>query len=134
MTPSRKKPPAPLILVADDFTGAREVYARLLAASGYRVVEASSGDEALQKAIDLGPALILMDLLMPGVDGWEAIRRLRSDARTSRVGIVVITAVTEGKAAQSIQRIGCDAYLLKPTPPETLLEVVRNVLAERGRG
>jgi CheY-like chemotaxis protein len=134
---SRRKTPSkarPLVLVADDFSGAREVYARLLAASGYRVVEAASGEEAVTKALELAPQLILMDLLMPGVDGWEAIRRLRADPRTSAVAIVVITAVTEGKQAPALKQIGCDAYLLKPTPPETLLEVVRTLLVERAAG
>jgi CheY-like chemotaxis protein len=129
--PARKEPPRPLVLVVDDFTGAREVYSRLLKASGYEVEAAASGEEAIEKAIASQPDLVLMDLVMPGVDGWEAIRRLRADSRTSDSRILIITGTTNSEAAQTAKRAGCDAFLLKPVLPETLLEVVRGVLAKR---
>jgi CheY-like chemotaxis protein len=122
---------SPRVLVVDDYTGAREVYARLLSASGYTIEVASSGEEAIEKAIVSQPDLVLMDLVMPGLDGWEAIRRLRSDARTRESRILIITGITNSEAAQTAKRAGCDAFLLKPVLPETLIEVVRGVLARR---
>jgi two-component system cell cycle response regulator DivK len=121
----------PVVLVVDDFTGAREVYARLLKASGFEVEVASSGEEAIEKAAEAQPDLVLMDLVMPGVDGWEAIRRLRLNQRTRDTRILIITGTTNSEAAQTAKRAGCDAFLLKPVLPETLIEVVRGVLAKR---
>jgi CheY-like chemotaxis protein len=126
--PTEKRP---RVLVVDDYTGAREVYARLLSASGYTIEVASSGEEAIEKAIVSQPDLVLMDLVMPGLDGWEAIRRLRADARTRESRILIITGITNSEAAQTAKRAGCDAFLLKPVLPETLIEVVRGVLARR---
>ena len=130
--PSRKAERRPLVLVVDDFTGAREVYSRLLKASGFEVEVAASGEEAIEKAVASQPDLVLMDLVMPGVDGWEAIRRLRLNERTRDSRILIITGTTNSEAAQTAKRAGCDAFLLKPVLPETLIEVVRGVLATRG--
>ena len=70
---------APLILVVDDYQDAREMYAEYLQFSGFRVAEARNGNEAVDQAFALKPDLILMDLSLPGMDGWEATRRLKAD-------------------------------------------------------
>jgi CheY-like chemotaxis protein len=119
---------APLILVVDDFPGAREANGRLLALSGYRVEEAGSGPEALRKGFESRPAMILMDLAMPGMDGWETIRRLKADSRTRSSRIVILTGAGHGGGAKRAKEAGCDAYLIKPCLPEALLEVVRSLL------
>jgi two-component system, cell cycle response regulator DivK len=129
--PARPAARRPLVLVVDDFTGARDVYSRLLKASGFEVEVAASGEEAIEKAVAAQPDLVLMDLVMPGVDGWEAIRRLRLNDRTRDSRILIITGTTNSEAAQTAKRAGCDAFLLKPVLPETLIEVVRGVLAKR---
>ena len=73
----------PLVLVVDDYQDAREMYAEYLNFSGFRVTEASTGDEAVEKAFAQRPDVILMDLSLPGMDGWAATRQLKNDERTS---------------------------------------------------
>ena len=83
--------PAPLILVVDDFRDNREMYVDYLRYSGFRVEEASDGQQALQKASALAPDLIVMDLALPGMDGWEATRRLKDDHRTRHIPVIALT-------------------------------------------
>ena len=74
-----------LVLVVEDYQDAREMYAAYLQFSGYRVAEATNGLEAIEKAIQLMPDIILMDLALPKMDGWEATKRLKSDPRTKHI-------------------------------------------------
>lgn len=122
----------PLILVVDDFAAAREMYGRFFSTSGFRVEEATSGAEAIEKSVALQPELITVDLSMPGMDGLETIRRLKSDARTKDSRIVVVTGAAYADGARKAQEAGCDAYLVKPCLPETLLGVVRGLLGKPG--
>src|ERR671922_829464 len=82
----------PLVLVVEDYQDAREMYAAYLQFSGYRVAEAANGLEALEKTRELMPDVILMDLSLPKMDGWEATRRLKADRQTSHIPIVAVTA------------------------------------------
>ena len=118
----------PRVLVIEDFDSAREVYVRILQAGGFEVEEAASGPEGIKKALALQPELILMDLLMTGMDGWAAARLLKADARTAYAPIVVITGAPHTDGARRAQEAGCDAYLVKPCLPQTLLKVVRDLL------
>src|SRR4029078_8904197 len=77
----------PLVLVVEDYQDAREMYCAYLQFSGYRVAEATNGIEAIEKALELMPDIILMDLALPKMDGWEATRRLKSDERTRHIPI-----------------------------------------------
>jgi two-component system cell cycle response regulator DivK len=122
---------ASLVLVVDDFAAARHMYGHFLTSSGYRVEEAQGGPEAIEKGLALRPDLILMDLAMPGMDGWEAIHRLKSHERTKDSLIVVVTGMAHAGGAKKAKAAGCDAYLLKPCLPETLLGVVRSLLGRR---
>jgi CheY-like chemotaxis protein len=117
------------VLVVDDYQDAREMYAEYLQFSGFRVAEAGDGAEALEKAFAMLPDIILMDLSLPVVDGWEATRRLRGDERTKRIPVLALTghALTQDEEA----KLGCDAFVIKPCPPDTLLEEVKRVLAAR---
>src|SRR5215208_4246740 len=81
----------PLVLVVDDYQDAREMYAEYLSFSGFRVVEAGTGTEAVEKALALRPDVILMDLSLPGMDGWAATRQLKSDDRTRSIPVVALT-------------------------------------------
>lgn len=131
MTARPKK--APHVLVVDDFGSAREIYARVLSSSGFLVSEATSGAEALEKGAMQKPDLIVMDLSMPGMDGLETIRRLRSTPNTSSTRIVVVTGAAYAEGSRKAKEAGCDAYLVKPCLPETLLGVVRGLLGpQRG--
>jgi two-component system cell cycle response regulator DivK len=121
----------PLVLVVDDYQDAREMYAEYLAYSGFRVAEASNGVEALQKAFDLLPDVILMDLSLPGMDGWAATRRLKTDERTQRIPVVALTGHALAGASESARMAGCDAFVTKPCLPDELVLQVRRML-DRG--
>ena len=81
---------SPLVLVVEDYQDAREMYAAYLQFSGYRVAEATNGLEALEQAAELMPDIILMDLALPKMDGWEATRRLKLDEKTRHIPIVAL--------------------------------------------
>src|SRR5919202_5102665 len=81
----------PLVLVVEDYQDSREMYSAYLQFSGYRVAEATNGLEAIEKTLELMPDIILMDLALPRMDGWEATRRLKLDDRTSHIPIVALT-------------------------------------------
>jgi two-component system cell cycle response regulator DivK len=82
----------PLILLVDDYQDSRTMYAGFLAFSGYRVAEAENGFESIEKARALTPDLVLMDVSLPGIDGWEACRRLKADPETKDIPVVMLTA------------------------------------------
>jgi len=121
----------PLVLDVDDYQDAREMYAEYLVYSGFRVAEASNGLEALEKAFELRPDVILMDLSLPGMDGWSATRRLKTDERTRRIPVVALTGHALAGASESAQQAGCDAFVTKPCLPDELVVQVRRML-ERG--
>jgi two-component system cell cycle response regulator DivK len=119
---------APLILVVDDYQDAREMYAEYLVFSGFRVAEARNGKEALEQAFALKPDLILMDLSLPGMDGWEATRRLKADKQTRHIPIVALTGHALAGASEGARRAGCDSFVTKPCLPDDLVVVVRRML------
>jgi two-component system, cell cycle response regulator DivK len=118
----------PLILVVDDYPDAREMYADYLELCGYRVAQAGNGAEALEQVHALRPDVILMDMSLPIMDGWEATRRLKADERTRAIPVVALTGHPPESQGQSA---GCDAYVLKPCLPEELTEQVQRVLGQR---
>jgi two-component system cell cycle response regulator DivK len=118
----------PLVLVVDDYQDAREMYAEYLAYSGFRVAEASNGLEALEKAFELRPDVILMDLSLPGMDGWAATRRLKTDERTRSIPVVALTGHALAGASESARQAGCDAFVTKPCLPDELVVQVRRML------
>jgi two-component system cell cycle response regulator DivK len=119
---------APLILVVDDYQDAREMYAEYLQFSGFRVAEARNGNEAVEQAFALKPALILMDLSLPGMDGWEATRRLKADETTRHIPIVALTGHALAGASEGARRAGCDSFVTKPCLPDDLVVEVRRML------
>ena len=123
----------PLVLVVDDFLDVREMYAEYFAFAGFRVVEASNGTEAVQKALELTPHVILMDLSMPGMDGWEATRRLKADGRTKDIPVIALTGHALTGFSESAKEAGCDAFVTKPCLPDALVGEVRRVLANTRR-
>jgi two-component system cell cycle response regulator DivK len=118
----------PLILVVDDYQDAREMYAEYLQFSGFRVAEAKNGNEAVEQAFALKPDLILMDLSLPGMDGWEATRRLKADERTKRIPIVALTGHALAGASEGAKKAGCDSFVTKPCLPDDLVVEVRRML------
>ena len=119
---------APLILVVDDYQDAREMYAEYLQFSGFRVAEARNGNEAVEQAFALKPDLILMDLSLPGMDGWEATRRLKADDATKHIPIVALTGHALAGASEGARKAGCDSFVTKPCLPDDLVVEVRRML------
>jgi two-component system cell cycle response regulator DivK len=118
----------PLILVVDDYEDAREMYAEYLRFCGFRVAEARNGSEALEQAFSLKPDLILMDLSLPGLDGWEATRQLKADERTRQIPVVALTGHALAGASEGAKRAGCDSFVTKPCLPDDLVVEVRRML------
>jgi CheY-like chemotaxis protein len=117
------------VLIVDDFADNREMYADYLAFVGYRVVQASDGYEALQQAHAHLPAAIVMDLSLPGLDGWEAIRRLKAHPVTKHIPIVVLTGHALTGTERSVRAVGADDYLTKPCLPDTLVDRIGKLLS-----
>lgn len=121
----------PRVLLVDDYPDAREMYAEYLDFSGFDVVEAANGMEALQRAADTAPDIILMDLSLPVMDGWEATRRLKADARTAHIPVVALTGHALAGISEGARKAGCDAFVTKPCLPEDLVKEIRKVLDDR---
>ncbi len=119
---------AALILVVDDYQDAREMYAEYLQFSGFRVAEARNGNEAVAQAFSLRPDLILMDLSLPGMDGWEATRLLKADDRTKHIPVVALTGHALAGASEGAKKAGCDSFVTKPCLPDDLVAEVRRML------
>lgn len=118
-----------VILLVDDYQDGREMYADALGFSGFKTLEASSGIEALNLALERLPDLILMDLSLPGMDGWEVTTRLKKDTRTKHIPVIALTAHALHEERERAERAGCDGFLAKPCLPDELLGEVRRVLA-----
>jgi CheY-like chemotaxis protein len=119
----------PLVLVVEDYQDAREMYAAYLQFSGYRVAEAANGLEALEKTRELMPDIILMDLALPKMDGWEATRRLKADDRTKHIPIVALTGHALAGHAEGARQAGCDAFVTKPCLPDALVTEIQRMLS-----
>jgi two-component system, cell cycle response regulator DivK len=118
----------PLVLVVEDYQDAREMYAAYLQFSGFEVAEATNGIEAIEKAQRLMPDIVLMDLALPRMDGWEATRRLKSDERTKKIPVVALTGHALAGHAEGARQAGCDAFVTKPCLPDALVAEIRRLL------
>jgi CheY-like chemotaxis protein len=118
----------PLALIVDDVKDNRTVYVLYLKFSGFRVAEAENGEEAIRQAKALLPDVIVMDLSLPVMDGWEATRRLKRDPETRRIPIVVLTGHALPEYARTAREAGCDLVITKPCLPDQLLEAIRRIL------
>ena len=122
----------PLVLVVEDHADAREMYAAGLELAGFRVAEAADGLDAIARAIELRPAAIVMDLTLPGLDGWDATRRLKRDARTVSIPVIALSGHTLPRHIDEARAAGCVAVLLKPCLPDALAAEVRRALGAQG--
>lgn len=119
----------PIVLIAEDQQELRQLYAEHLTLSGFDVIQAVNGAEAIDLTSSRLPDVILMDLSMPVVDGWEATRRLRADTRTKHIPVVALTAHDGSGELQRATTAGCDWFVPKPCPPDALITEVRRVLS-----
>src|SRR5256885_17186562 len=101
----------PRVLVVDDYPDAREMYAEYLQYSGFDVIEAGNGIEALERAADSAPDIILMDLSLPVMDGWEATGRLKADKGTADIPIVALTGHALAGIPEGAENAGGDAFI-----------------------
>jgi two-component system, cell cycle response regulator DivK len=113
------------ILVVEDDADNRRIVAKTLSVEGYVIIEATDGIQALAHAQADHPDLILMDLALPNMDGWEATRRLKSDPRTRAIPVVALTAVAMRGDEEQARAAGCDDYISKPARPIAIREMVK---------
>ena len=118
-----------LVLIVDDIPDNRQMYAEYLEYEGYRVEQACNGEEAIAFARALTPDLIVMDLSMPGIDGWEATRLLKADPGTQSIAILVVSGHAFGAAEQRAREAGADAFLAKPCLPGDVAEKIAAMLS-----
>jgi two-component system, cell cycle response regulator DivK len=119
----------PLILIVEDQSDLRQLYVQHLVISGFDVIEAGNGADALTSTAAQFPDVVLMDLSLPILDGWEATRRLKSDVRTAHIPVVALTAHDGSGELQRATNAGCDWFVPKPCPPDALITELRRVLA-----
>ena len=118
----------PLVLVVDDFQDNREMYAEYLAYCGFRVIEAKNGKEAIEQAFAQSPNVIIMDLSLPVMDGWEATRRLKADGRTKSIPVIALTGHALQGHSKGALDAGCDAFVAKPCLPDQLVLEIKRML------
>jgi CheY-like chemotaxis protein len=116
------------ILIADDDSDFRKVTGLLLSGRGYKVLEARSGREAVDLARQVQPDLILLDVLMPGLDGYEACRQIRTNPATSHIPIIVLTAVADPAVCDKAQQAGADDCIAKLAVSRELHERMERLL------
>jgi two-component system cell cycle response regulator DivK len=116
------------ILLVEDNEMNRDMLSRRLQKQGYEVVIAVDGEEGVAKAQTEAPALILMDMSLPGVDGWEATRRLKAAARTQKIPIIALTAHAMTDDREKAMAAGCDDFDTKPVELPRLLSKIQALL------
>jgi CheY-like chemotaxis protein len=119
-----------LVLLVDDNADAREMYAAYFASVGCDADQASDGFAAFDRALKRRPDAIVMDLRMPRLDGWEAVRLLKNRAQTRDIPIVALTGDSDIEHLKLARNAGCDAVLLKPCPPAHVHGVILKLLAQ----
>ena len=124
----KKKTRKPVVLLVDDYPDAREMYAEYLEFSGFEIVQAGNGVEAIDRAHDSHPDVILMDLSLPVMDGWEATRRLKADDETKQIPVLAVTGHALTGVSNDAKNAGCDGFITKPCLPEDLVTEIRKVL------
>ncbi len=117
-----------VVLVVDDHEDNRRILRDLLASAGYEVIEATTGDDGVAMAKARTPDLILMDIQLPGIDGYEATRRIKADDALRRIPLIVVTSYAlSGDDAKALAA-GADAYVAKPFSPRAMLAKIREYL------
>ncbi|HEX9480339.1 MAG TPA: response regulator [Methylomirabilota bacterium] len=121
-----------LILIVEDHEKNRKLVRDVLKFKGYEVIEAETGEEGVRLALERRPSLVLMDIRLPGIDGVEALRRIRADVTTRAIPIMAITASVMTEDRQKIMDAGFDAYQSKPLNVKHFVAAVEQLL-ERTR-
>ena len=122
----------PRILVADDDDGLRQLLRMILQREGFEVIEAADGEQTLARATDSDPTLILLDVMMPGMDGYDVCRQLKNDHRTGEVPVIFVSAAEDVRYRNEVMRLGADDCIKKPIGPRELIARVKCVMEQRG--
>jgi two-component system, cell cycle response regulator DivK len=131
MSPNRRSPTdSPTVLIVDDDVDARQMYSGFLRLKGWVAFTAADGRSGIDKAMELVPDAIVLDLSMPRVDGWTVLEHMRESSWTSAIPIVVVSAVD---ARDKAFEAGCDAFLTKPCNPDVLWLQLRALLRLQAR-
>jgi DNA-binding response OmpR family regulator len=128
------RPRGPLVLIVEDEDSLRELYAAELASAGFMVLEANDGATGIAKAFQFGPHAVVLDLMLPGIDGFKVARRLRGDDRTYETAIIAVTALMSQKFQNLAIAAGCDAFLSKPVLTAALIGELIRQIATRSKG
>jgi two-component system cell cycle response regulator DivK len=119
------------ILVVEDQEDLRGVLRDLLTKSGYDVAEAADGPDGVAKALSERPDLILMDIQLPGLDGYETTRQIKSDPKLATTPIIAVSSFAMKGDEEKARAAGCDHYVTKPYSPLRLLRIIRGFLGEQ---
>jgi CheY-like chemotaxis protein len=117
------------VLIVEDHLGMRDLLSRIVERMGYVPISASNGEEGIQKAIAEKPSLILLDMIMPVMDGLEVARRLRANPETKEIPILATTALSRPDDLNACLEAGCNAYILKPFGVRDIQRKIREMLA-----
>lgn len=120
--------PGRAVLLVEDNEENREIYATILRHHDYEVLEVVEGEEALRTAREAVPGVILLDISIPGIDGWQVAERLKEDEATRGIPVVALTAHALPEDHRRARELGCEVYLSKPVRPQRVLDVVRRFL------
>jgi two-component system cell cycle response regulator DivK len=120
--------PGATILIVEDNDDNVRIYSAILEHFGFAVVACRDGAEALSVARELQPSLILMDVALPSLDGWEATRRLKRDPTTAAIPIIALTALAYVEDEEMARTVGCDGYIRKPADPMSVAGAVQAML------
>src|SRR3989304_980590 len=121
-----------LILIVEDNEKNRKLVRDVLQVKGYKTIETETAEEGLKLALEKSPALILMDIQLPGIDGITALKHLRADPRTNKIPVIAVTASAMTHSRKEILAEGFDGYQTKPISLKEFLGEVERVLATRG--
>jgi CheY-like chemotaxis protein len=121
----------PLVLVVEDHHDTRDLYDAYLCLQGFDVLTARNGMEGFTRACESRPDVIVTDLILPTIDGWELVRRLKADERTNVIPIVVVSGWVLTSAQEKAEQLGCASFLAKPCLPEVLTNEIRRVLTDQ---
>ena len=113
------------VLIVEDNEKNMKLVRDVLQATGYRTLEATTGEEGVELALSQAPALVLMDVQLPGIDGVEALERLRQNERTASIPVLALTAQAMSGDRERFLEAGFDGYLAKPVDVRELIEAVR---------
>ncbi len=118
------------VLIVDDDPDIRTLYRLVLRQEGLEVIEAENGQEALDKIQAEAPSLVLLDIMMPGMDGYEVCRRLRSDPRTARLPVLMFSAKGTSADRKNGFKVGANGFVVKSAGPRALVTRIRSLLSD----